>query len=78
MGAGTSEVQALIAEVRALDARVVACEKDLVRLGRWVSELRDAAIVPGVVSAEAAPAMPVGERYLRSVKARPAKRGGVA
>ncbi len=36
-GGGSSELRAVLDEVRALNARLTACEKDLVRLSRLVA-----------------------------------------
>ena len=36
MGKGTSEVQAVLEGIRQLDARLTACEKDLIRLAQLV------------------------------------------
>ena len=38
-GGGSSELRALAEWIRQLDARVTACEKDLVRLARRAAEL---------------------------------------
>ncbi len=50
-GGGSSELRAALVQIRQLDARLCACEKELVRLARKVSELVSAN--PEDVTAEA-------------------------
>ena len=59
MGKGTSELQAVLEGIRQLDARLTACEKDLIRLSQVVemAELRSEAplaVVPVIGKARKA------------------------
>jgi len=53
VGGGSSELKAVWAEIRALDARVVACEKDCIRLSRALLKLGPEVTLDDVITPSA-------------------------